>query len=63
MFYRRKGVVKFVSKKFPRQRKEIQDLERTALVRITSDFKVKNIKFIMISVIIYFRKITTFQLT
>ena len=39
--YHRKGVVKFVSKKYPKQRKEIKDLEKTALVRITSDFKVK----------------------
>ena len=45
--YHRKGFVKFVSKKFPKQRKEIEDLEKTAPVRITSDFKVKNYKFIM----------------
>ena len=40
--HHRKGVLKFVSKKFPKQRKEIENLEKTALVRMTSDLNVKN---------------------
>ena len=61
--YYRKGVVKFVSKKFPKQRKEIKDLEKTALVRITSDFKVRIPSLPFHVIIIHFRKITAFQLT
>ena len=40
IFYR-KGIVKFVRKKFPKKRREIEDLERrTVSVRKTSDLKV-----------------------
>ena len=57
-------MLKFVSKKFPKQRREIEDLEKTALVRITSDLDVKNTNIMSSQVIfILFRRITTFQLT
>ena len=38
----RKGIVKFVRKKFPKKSREIENLERTASVRKTSDLKVNN---------------------
>ena len=57
----RKGLVKFVKKKFPKKMREIEDLERSVSVRKTTELKVKStLCFAMISTALsmYFRRIT-----
>lgn len=46
----RKGLVKFVKKKFPKKIREIEDLERSVSVRKTTELKV-TVCFAMISTV------------
>ena len=48
----RKGLVKFVKKKFPKKMREIEDLDRSVSVRKTTELKVKStLCFAMISTV------------
>ena len=53
MYFFRKGLVKFVKKKFPKKRREIEDLQRSVSLRKTSELKVEvNLKvdlFVLLS--------------